>query len=454
MENSRSRQSPDLFSRIEAVLGAHCAPGARLLVGYSGGLDSTVLVHALAALRERHGWAVECVHVHHGLSPHADRWAQACAATCDELGLPFTACRVDVAQDSPDGLECAAREARYTALHAHARTHGIDLLLTAHHADDQAETLLHHMVRGAGLLGMAGMPAWRAADAHRVALLRPLLGVSRATIEDCARELGLCWVEDESNQDTRFARNYLRRQVMPVLSARWPRAAETIAGLARRLGEAQGLLDTLAQADAGTLCQGTTWGDCYRIEPLAALEPARQRNVLRWLLRRHGARTLPNEAWLDEWLRQICSAQAAAECPVAHAGVAGFCHRGALWLMPDMPPPAETAWDGARTVVWGAGQMVFEPALGRGIALSAVGSTRFSLRARAPGDRLPRGPARPRASVKQIAQESGLPPWLRDRAPILLAGGVPVWMPGCELSAHFAAPGEPGLIPVWRPAVQ
>lgn len=454
MENSRSRQSPDLFSRIDAVLRAHCPPGTRLLLGYSGGLDSTVLLHALASLREAGGWHVESVHVHHGLSPHADQWAHDGAARCAALNIPFTLQRVDVLRGSPDGLECAARDVRYGALHVHARAHGFDVLLTAHHADDQAETLLHNMVRGAGLLGLAGMPVWRQADARRVAVLRPMLGIPRQAIEHCAATFGLDWIDDESNQDMRFARNYLRGQVLPLLAARWPRAAETMAGVARRLAEAQTLLDGMAQADAAAVSEQTAWGVCYRLAGLAGLDTARQRNLLRWLLRRHGARTLPNEAWLDEWLRQLCAARPQAECPVAHAGVAGFCHRGALWLMPDGEPLPERPWSGERVLAWGAGQLVFEAATGRGVAPAALDLASFSLRSRRPGDRLSRGPARPRASVKQLAQESGLPPWLRDRAPILLADGTPVWMPGCEASGPCAAaPGEPGLVPVWHPVV-
>lgn len=454
MASSRNRLSPDLFHRLDATLAAHCAPGARLLLGFSGGLDSTVLLHALAALRVQRGWHVEALHVHHGLSPNADTWSAACAAACAALGIPFACERVTVPANSRGGPECAARDARYAALHAYAKGRVFDLLLTAHHADDQAETLLHNMVRGAGLLGLAGMPLLRASDATRVATLRPLLATARDVLDACARELGLSWIEDESNVDTRFARNYLRAEVMPHLSARWPRAAETMAGVARRLAEAQALLDQVAEADAGALSVQTEWGICYRLDGLTALDPARQRNLLRWLLRGHGAHSLPNEAWLDEWLRQLGTARPGAECPVAHAGVAGFCHRGLLWLMPDFNPRPEAAWDGSPTVTWGPGQVAFEPVTGRGFALAALDSTRLSLRSRAPGDRLQRGPARLRAGVQQIAQEVGLPSWLRDRVPLVCAGGVPVWMPGCEVAApHAAAAGEPGLLPVWRPVI-
>ncbi|MBP6096843.1 MAG: tRNA lysidine(34) synthetase TilS [Methyloversatilis sp.] len=452
MANSRSRQSPDLFSRLAQSLTGLFPARSRLLLGYSGGVDSTLLLHLLASVSAEHGWQIECAHVHHGLSPNADAWADACAAQCSALALPFTLLRVSIPANPPGGIECAARDARYAALHAHARTNAFDVLLTGHHADDQAETLLHNMVRGAGLLGLAGMPARKPCDAEHVASVRPLLAVSRAVLETCARERGLSWIEDESNADTRFARNYLRREVMPRLSARWPRTAETMAGLARRLAEAQSLLDELASVDAAALSLHVEWGTCFSLDGLTALDAARQRNLLRWLLRMHGARTPPNEAWLDEWRRQLCSARAKAECPVAHAGVAGFCHRGALWLMPDHVPPSPAVGNGGSPLAWGPGQLRFQPVIGRGLAPSALVAGNYSVRARAAGDRVQRGPGRPRAGVKQIAQESGLPPWLRDRAPILCADGIPVWMPGCEVSPpHAAAAGEPGLLPVWHP---
>lgn len=422
------------------------------MLGYSGGVDSTLLLHLLASVSGEQGWQIACAHVHHGLSPNADAWADACAAQCSALGLPFALLRVSIPVNPSGGIECAARDARYAALHAHARENAFDLLLTGHHADDQAETLLHNMVRGAGLLGLAGMPARRPGDPEHVASARPLLAVSRNVLEACAREHGLSWIEDESNADTRFARNYLRREVMPRLSARWPRTAETMAGLARRLAEAQSLLDELASADAAALSQRVEWGICFSLDRLTALDAARQRNLLRWLLRTHGARTLPNEPWLDEWRRQLCSAEAKAGCPIVHAGVAGFCHRGALWLMPDYVPPTAAVLHDGSPLSWGPGQLSFDPVIGRGLARASLVAGHYTIRARAAGDRVQRGPGRPRAGVKQIAQESGLPPWLRDRAPILCADGIPVWMPGCEVAPpHAAAAGKPGLLPRWHP---
>lgn len=454
MESSRSRQSPDLYQRIAAEAATHLPRGAQVLIAFSGGLDSTVLLHALAATSERQDWRLHCAHVHHGLSPNADRWAAHCAAVAAGLRMPFSMHRVTVDRHSPDGLECAARKARYLALHAQAAVVAADAVLTAHHADDQAETMLHNMVRGAGLLGLAGMPVWQPATSGQPARCRPMLGLSRQALEACALENGLVWIEDESNADCRLARNYLRHTVMPALSGRWPRAAETLAGAARRLAEAQGLLDGLADTDAVALALQGEWGTSWSVEGLRALDPARRRNLLRRLLRQAGARSLPAEAWLDEWLRQLLAAQVDSECPVSHAGVAGFAHRARFWLLPGVDPLSPVPWLGATVVPWGAGRLQFKQAVGEGLSQAALAGASTQLRVRAPGDRIRRGPGRPRAGVKQIAQECGMPPWLRDRAPILVADGEPVWMPGCVPAEPWrAAPGEAGWLPVWTPCV-
>jgi tRNA(Ile)-lysidine synthase len=453
MESSRSRRSPERYARIAAATACHVEDGATLLIAFSGGLDSSVLLHALAAASR---WRLQVAHVHHGLQSAADAWADHCARQAAALGLPFSLHRVTVDPDSPDGPECAARDARYRALEAHAARCGAQVIVTAHHADDQAETLLHNLVRGAGVMGMAGMPEWRPAAHGTPARLRPLLGLSRAELEQLARAEGLSWIEDGSNADTRFARNYLRQDVLPRLAVRWPRVAQTLSGAARRLAEAQTLLDHLADCDAATLETTTRWGQAWSLERLRALDAARQRNILRRLLRRTGARKAPGEAWLEEWRRQIERSAEDAECPIHHAGVTGFCHRGLLWLLPDRAPPASRVWPARQmpesSLEW-AGRLTFVESAG-GFAPDRLQAAHIELRTRRPGDRIFRGPGRHRAAVRLIAQEIGLPGWLRERAPIMVIDGEPVWMPGCEpVSPWCASPDTPGLLPVWSPAM-
>ncbi|WP_018411031.1 tRNA lysidine(34) synthetase TilS [Methyloversatilis thermotolerans] len=442
-----------MYADIAASTAAHVEDGAPLLIAFSGGLDSTVLLHALASASR---WRLQVAHVHHGLQTAAEAWAIHCARQAASLDLPFFLHRVDVASDSPDGIESAARDARYRVLERQALQTGARAIVTAHHANDQAETLLHNLVRGAGLMGLAGMPEWRPAASGTPARLRPLLRLTRAELEQIACRERLSWIEDGSNTDVRFARNYLRQSVMPRLASRWPRAAQTLAGAARRLAEAQSLLDCLADSDATALKVETGWGHAWSIEGLRALDAARQRNLLRRLIRIAGARKAPGEAWLDEWRRQLMTATPEAECPVRHAGMAGFCHRGLLWLVADRPAPAPhvvRCEDELESGIEWAGRLTFVAVPG-GFAADRLRAARVELRTRQAGDRIRRGPGRHRTGVKVIAQEIGLPGWLRERAPIMVIDGEPVWMPGCEPAPPWrAAADAPGLMPVWSPAM-
>ncbi|MHC8355509.1 tRNA lysidine(34) synthetase TilS [Pseudomonas sp. LB3P81] len=252
-------------------------------VAFSGGLDSTVLLHLLAHLAKTESLpALSAIHIHHGLQAAADAWPEHCQSVCDVLGVPLQVVRVQVQPGA--SLERAARDARYGAFIEASRTH--EVLLTAQHRDDQAETLLFRLLRGAGVRGLSGMPRQRAlGNGH---LLRPLLYVTRAELEAYAHEHQLSWIEDPSNQDRQFSRNYLRHQVFPVMTERWPQAVASMARSAAHLSEAQGLLDELAQIDlthAGTVSEFDCLGvPSLELSPIANLSAARQRNaVSHWL---------------------------------------------------------------------------------------------------------------------------------------------------------------------------
>jgi tRNA(Ile)-lysidine synthase len=219
-------------------------PPQRLWVAYSGGLDSTVLLHRLAACATP---GLRAAHIHHGLQPAADGWVRHCRSICRQLGVPLTVRRVRVADDDPRGPEAAARTARYAALRALLREG--DVLATAHHQDDQAETLLLRLLRGSGVAGMAAMSEW--SDIGRARLWRPLLGTPRETLAAYARRNGLGWIEDPHNMEPRYARSYLRAEVLPLLRRHWPQARESLARAARLAGEAAQLLDELADPRSG-----------------------------------------------------------------------------------------------------------------------------------------------------------------------------------------------------------
>ncbi|HJW24069.1 MAG TPA: tRNA lysidine(34) synthetase TilS [Rhodocyclaceae bacterium] len=295
MAGSKSSPSSRLLSQLQDYLAARGAPAERLCVGLSGGRDSVVLLHLLVRLDL--GSRLSAIHVHHGLSPNAEGWTAFCADLCATLGVPLQVERVAVDDSSGLGREAAARNARYEAF---ARC-GADSLLLAHHQNDQAETLLFNLVRGAGITGAAGMPAERRLGALR--LLRPLLGVPRSDIEAYAREHGLAWIDDESNDDTGFSRNFLRHDVLPVIEGRFPAAAACLAGAAAHFSEADLLLADLAETD----WRASSEGDCLPMAALQRLSPARLKNLLRYRLRRLGWR-VPAARRLEEFVRQLLEA--------------------------------------------------------------------------------------------------------------------------------------------------
>ncbi|HEX6736319.1 MAG TPA: tRNA lysidine(34) synthetase TilS [Azonexus sp.] len=292
MAASRNRPPPDLPARVGAFVAARLAPHERLYVGLSGGCDSVVLAHLLSRL----GLAgrLGAIHVHHGLSPNADAWADFCADYCRALDIPLQIRRVTVAMGTGCGLEAAARQARYAAF----ADIPADCLMLAQHRGDQAETLLLNLLRGAGVTGTAAMPVERCSG--RLRLLRPLLGETRAAIEAYARAQDLIWVTDESNADTALGRNFLRHEALPVISRHFPAAEAALAQAAANFAEAAELLDELAALDWAQAADGET----ARLPALRALSPARLKNLLRFRLRALGWR-MPVAARLDEFARQL-----------------------------------------------------------------------------------------------------------------------------------------------------
>jgi tRNA(Ile)-lysidine synthase len=294
MASSRNK-SPNnpLALALADCLARWTSVGQSLVVGYSGGMDSTVLLHALKHMATDIHLHVSAMHVNHGLSPHAQSWAEHCAKTCAEWNIPLQSQRLELGRPSGEGVEALARKARLSALEAHPA----DWILMAHHADDQAETVLHNLLRGTGPRGAAGIPE------RRGRVLRPWLGMPRSTLLEYARSHGLSWIEDESNVDRRYTRNYLRHEAMPVLEQRFPRATEQMAAAAIRFGEAQELLDQLALIDL----QGARPEFPIAVELLRALSQPRARNTLRTLLSLQQVQ-LPDDVRLREFVRQLQTA--------------------------------------------------------------------------------------------------------------------------------------------------
>jgi tRNA(Ile)-lysidine synthase len=425
----------DLAARVLAALRGTVRRGDRLLLGLSGGADSVALLDVLARCRGRLGVELGALHVNHQLSPNAGRWAAFCRRLCRERGVPLRVTKVEVARGN--SLEGAARRARYAALLAAPA----DFVVLAHNEDDQAETLLLNLLRGAGVRGLAAMPAARGR------LLRPLLAVPRADIEDYARRRGLRWIEDESNTDTRFLRNFLRRELLPRLAVRAPAYRGAFARAARHAAEAAALLEELALLD----------GAGAQALPLAALRRLprlRAKNALLAFLARAGVE-VPAAERVEEALRQALAARGDARVRIAMGAAELRLHAGALHLVKPLPPapaPLERRWRGERRIALPqlGGVLDMKPARGAGLSRARLSAGPVLIRARRGGERLRPDARRPRRSLKNLLQESRLPPWQRERLPLIYCGDKLACVPGIGVDCEFQArAGEPALAPRW-----
>ena len=437
---------------LAAVLAAFFAarlsagrPPLRLCVGLSGGRDSVVLLHALHRLQRRADFpfTLSAIHVHHGLSANADAWAAFCGELCVRCALPLSVVRVSVPPGCGEGLEAAARRARHAAF----ADCDADLLALAHHRDDQAETVLLNLLRGSGIAGAAAMSAERA-QRRGPFLVRPLLDVPRAQLEDYANANSLAWIDDESNGDTHFRRNYLRHEVMPRLAARFPGAPQSLARAASHFAEGALLLAELAAIDRAALATPSGRID---LAGFNALSPARARNLLRFVWLAAGFRA-PDTRWIDEALRQLASADSLAETCVATVDGELHVYRGELHIVGHTPDSSVLRWSGEPQLPWAGGGVVFAAATGSGIDRRLLQSGEVTLRPRLGGERLRPDARRPRRSLRKLFQDAAIPPWERSRLPLLWVGDQLAWVGGIGVDAAFAcAPGEAGMLPVWQP---
>lgn len=455
-----ARRAATLSDRISTQLAALIPAHSTVLVGLSGGVDSVVLFHLLSQLAPHHGWRLSAMHVHHGISPHADDWADFCAELCASQTIPLHIERVDITPLREHGLEAAARKLRYAAF----ASQRCDFVALAHHADDQAETLLLQLLRGAGVRGAAAMPVLSSVEGPFVSsssasaqddvthrMLRPLLDISRARLLEYAHLHGLRWVEDESNADDSYPRNFLRHRVLPVLEERFPACRDTLARSARNFAEASELLDDLAQLDA----QGAMLGDALSVAALRELTPPRAKNLLRHFLHVQGAST-PQSAQLDDMLHQLCDARQDAAVCVEYGGrwqVRRYQERAyvsSAWA--EFDRDLVLSWNGEAELRWPALECTlrFDATPGAGISLAKLGLAPVTLRLRHGGETLRPHPRAATRSLKHLMQEHAVPPWRRERLPLIYCGNELVCVVGVAVaSAYQAAPQEAGVSAGW-----
>lgn len=456
-ECSASQGVAEALSLSLAQACTHFSQG-KLAVAYSGGLDSTVLLHAASAWAKEHHQALVALHIHHGLSPHADDWLSFCAQQAKRWNVEFAARRVSLPPQPREGLEGAARQARYTALSQLCLEHGVTVLLSAHHMDDQAETVLLQLLRGAGVQGLAAMPVFRCLPSGYevggqdsmsplpVGLLRPFLQCSRRQLAAYAQAYGLVHIEDESNADVRLARNAIRHRLAPVMSELQPAFARAIARSARHLAEAQSLLDELAQQDLIMVQAGP---DALSLCALTALPLARVRNLMRYWLRLYGR--MPGERRLEALLAQLLRHQNDSQTVFHHAGVVLRIWRGIVWCdsahnqegyAGTKAKKAESVsldWRG-HTVwqlpEWG-GEVLFEPTVsGDGIPEQVLWASTLHARPRAGGERIRLAVGRPSRTLKNVFQEAEIPPW-RRQVPVIWLGEQLLFVPHIGMDCQW-----------------
>ena len=393
-----------------------------LCLAYSGGLDSHVLLHALCVLRDA-GMELQlsACHINHQLQAPAARWQQHCAQQCEALGVRFTACAICMPENSGEGLEACARRLRYAKLAS--RLQAEECLLTAHHADDQAETVLLQAIRGAGVDGLAAMPSMPVKFFH-AQHLRPLLACSRQQLETYAQFFKLNWVEDPSNQALCHARNVLRHQVLPLLKQQRAGARRGLQRVASHMAEAQTILNEVAAVDyqSARIAGAPQQLSCAA---LVRLSPERVRLLLRYWLRQLGY-DMPNARALRCIQNEVLGARADAMPQVRWGTYQVRRYQGRLYCLPQLAyPPADFDLD------WQPGQRVVLPAqLGEltpddfpNLAvLKYLQQDKVQVRFRRGGERLVMAPGKSAVPLKLQFYRWQVAPWQRGRIPLLFCG--------------------------------
>ncbi len=420
---------------------------AHYLLAYSGGLDSHVLLHLLVELKKlKHINNLSVVHINHQIHADSSQWAEHCMQQCEQYKLHCDVIKVLVDKDSGLGLEAAARQARYTAF----KTLVTDktFLLTAQHADDQVETFLLQSLRGGGVKGLAAMPAIK--PFAKGYLSRPLLLVPQQEIVDYAKQYNLSWVDDPSNVDTKFDRNYLRQHVVPVLKKRWPSINKIFSRVTQHQAENKKLIAELAQMD---LQQLEAVNNTLSISCLRVFSEHRQKNVLRYWLHNVNDLSMPDAMHLNRILNEVLSAAADSQPQVCWGDAIIRRYQDKLYAdkadQQDSNMSVESLkWEPEKSYIFNLQQLVTEEHLGKGLGVKYLQSKNVTIRFRQGGEVCrPQGRGPHQHKLKKLFQEWQVPPWQRNAVPLVYVDDVLAQVVGyCVCEPFVAAPDEPGYL--------
>jgi tRNA(Ile)-lysidine synthase len=434
----------DLYNLVDEIVCQN--EGKRIWVAFSGGVDSHVLLHLLATANHYELTAIHAIHIDHGLNPDSNYWAQHCAEVAKNLNVVFRCIKVDVLNIETLGMEAAARAARYQALQQGMTQD--DVLLTAQHQQDQAETLLLQLLRGAGPKGLSAMA--KEFQLGKTSIFRPLLKISQADILAYAEYHKLQWIDDPSNVETRWNRNYIRHNVWPVIEQRWPSASKTLSRSAEHCAEADELLTELAQQDLAQLgvdCKT----DSLPISQLLRLSSSRCRNLLRNFIAWKQL-PLPSTACLQRVIDEVCLAKSDGMPVVSWHDVEVRRYQDQLYFM----PPITKHDDNQVIMCNGVTDVIFDDQLltwqkvDEGINEQLI-KTGLTIRFRQGGERIKPQGQNHHKSLKHLFQQWAIPPWQRDRIPLLFCGDELVAVVGhCISDAAIVSKGQQGYFPTLK----
>lgn len=408
------------------------------VLAYSGGVDSRVLLHLLSQL----DLPVHAVYVDHGLQAASKNWAEHCRQTCASLNISFTVIEVNAHPQRGESPEAAARRARYQALSSLVEKN--HCVLTAQHADDQAETFLLQLMRGAGAAGLSAMPF--AQTFHQGWLLRPLLEFSRQNILEIAQAENLAWVDDPSNKNERFDRNYLRQKILPALTARWPQSVRTLAGAAQQQAENQMLLEVLAAQDL----QQNDVGSTLPVGNILTLDESRQRNALRYWLAQNDVR-MPSRAIMQQIISQILNGREDAAAHVRWDDVELHYYHKQLYLEKQTEHDATQvlSWDGKHPLLMASlhKELILQPVKNAGLK-PEIGRQMLSVRFRQGGEKIRPAGRQHTHTLKNLFQQQDIPPWRRERIPLLYLDDELIAVCGYWIADAYAVTSGDGLMPI------
>jgi tRNA(Ile)-lysidine synthase len=452
VSTSKKTKSPSLLDLVDKALVSLPSSSKKIksmTVALSGGIDSVVLLHLLHQLQKTHHFTLKASHVHHGLSKNADKWVKFCEKLCAKLSISLDVNYIQLPQKKALGIEGEARRLRYEKL-LKSKT---DLVVLAHHEDDQAETFLLQLIRGAGVKGLSSMAHF---DGSR-RLWRPLLNASRIDIESYAKKHQLKWIEDESNLNIDFDRNFIRSKVLPILKNRFNQIIKVISRSSSHLAEAQHLLDDLAKIDLKNYLKSNNYKHKLQVKTLDKLSNSRAKNILRYWLELND-QLMPTKDLLDELLRQVLTAKKDAELKIQLSKDFEIRrYKDEIYIVRknhQIHKNYEIIWNGESEILLPNGsQLNFKKVKGRGIHLKFLNDQKLKIRSRHGGEFFKPDSKRPTKKIKQLFQESDLAPWEREFFPVIFVGDELASVPNFGVDMKFQThPKEMGLEVVFQPA--